>query len=91
VGPKAFGQKTRQKIILDPKRSIRLVFEGERMTGERTITLAPLKGDETKVEVVWNLEPEGVPGFVEGIMRGQIDKATEEALRKVGEAAEGLP
>jgi len=30
---------------------------------------------------------DGVPGFVEGIVKNQIAKVTEDALRKVAEAA----
>jgi len=87
VGPRGFAQKTRQKIVLDPKRSIRLSLEGEQIAGERTIVLTPMSKNETRVEVAWDLVLDGVPGFVEGIVKNQVAKVTEDALRKVAEAA----
>jgi len=87
VGPRGFAQKTRQKIVLDPKKSIRLSLEGEQIAGERTIVLTPMSKNETRVEVAWDLVLDGVPGFVEGIVKNQIAKVTEDALRKVAEAA----
>ena len=87
VGPRGFAQKTRQKIVLDPKRSIRLSLEGEQIAGERTIVLTPMSKNETRVEVAWDLVLDGVPGFVEGMVKNQIAKVTEDALRKVAEAA----
>jgi hypothetical protein len=88
VGPRGFAQKTRQKIVLDPKRSIRLSLEGEQIAGERTIILVPISKSETRVDVAWDLALDGVPGFVEGIVKNQIVKVTEDALKKVAEAAE---
>ena len=87
VGPRGFAQKTRQKIVLDPKKSIRLSLEGEQIAGERTIVLTPMSKNETRVEVAWDLVLDGVPGFVEGIVKNQVAKVTEDALRKVAEAA----
>ena len=87
VGPRGFAQKTRQKIVLDPKRSIRLSLEGEQIAGKRTIVLTPMSKNETRVEVAWDLVLDGVPGFVEGIVKNQVAKVTEDALSKVAEAA----
>jgi carbon monoxide dehydrogenase subunit G len=90
VGPRAFAQKTRQTLVFSPKKSIRLSIEGESMSGERTIMVSPAGEAETTVEVVWGLELNGVPGFVEGIVKGQISKVTEEALKKIATEAERL-
>jgi len=87
VGPRGFAQKTRQKIVLDPKRSIRLSLEGEQIAGKRTIVLTPMSKNETRVEVAWDLVLDGVPGFVEGIVKNQVAEVTEDALSKVAEAA----
>src|SRR2546426_2270051 len=88
VGPSGFRQKTKQTLVLKPKRSIKLSMSGETISGERVIMVSPLGGNETKVEVVWSLQLQGVPGFVDGIVSGQISKITEEALKKIAEAAE---
>jgi len=88
VGPRGFAQKTKQKIVLDPKKTIKLVLEGDQIAGERTIILVPISNNETRVDVAWDLVLDGVPGFVEGIIKNQITKVTEEALKKVAAAAE---
>jgi uncharacterized protein YndB with AHSA1/START domain len=88
VGPRGFAQKTKQKIVLDPKKSIRLSLRGDQIEGERTILLVPKSRSQTRVEVAWVLELDGVPGFVEGIVKNQIVKVTDEALKKVADVAE---
>ncbi len=88
IGPSGFGQKTKQTLVLNPKRSIKLSISGETIAGERVMMVSPLGSKETNVEVVWNLQLQGVPGFVDGIVKGQISKITEEALKKIAEAAE---
>jgi hypothetical protein len=83
VGPRAFARKSRQTLVLNPKRSIELTMAGESMEGGRKIVLVPLGKNSTRVDVSWTLEVKDVPGFVQGIVKGQISKATEEALKKV--------
>ena len=89
VGPRGFAQKTRQKLVLDPRKSVKLSLKGEQIAGERTILLLPLGNEKTRVEVTWSLRLSGLPGFVEGIVKNQIAKVTDEALRKIGDEAEG--
>lgn len=88
VGPRAFAQRSRQTLVLDPRRSIKLTMSGEGMGGERRIVFVPTGEDSTRVDVSWNLEVKNVPGFVQGIVRGQISKATEDALKKFKKEAE---
>jgi carbon monoxide dehydrogenase subunit G len=89
VGPSGFAQKTKQKLVLDPEaKSIVLSLDGDRMKGERTILLVPTGTNETRIEVAWDLSLNGLPGFVENIVRNQISKATEKALKKIAETAE---
>ena len=91
VGPRAFAHKGRQILVLDPKRSIELSMAGAGMGGERKIVLTPTGEGRTRVDVSWNIEVANVPGFVQGIVKGQISKATEGALKKFKEEAEGAP
>jgi Polyketide cyclase / dehydrase and lipid transport len=91
VGPRAFAQKSRQTLVLDPKKSIGLTMTGDAMTGERMIILVPMGKNSTRVDVSWKLEVKGVPGFVQGIVKGQIAKATDDALKKFKREAEGAP
>jgi carbon monoxide dehydrogenase subunit G len=92
VGPRAFAHKGRQTIVLTPKKSIGLTMAGEGLGGERTITLVPSGESSTRVDVSWKIDVKDVPGFVQGIVKGQISKATEDALKKFGdEAVRGRP
>ncbi len=88
VGPRGFSQKTKQTVRLEPKKSISLSFQGDGISGERTIVVIPLADGSTKVDVAWSLDLRDVPGFVEGIVKNQIAKVTEEALEKIAEASE---
>ena len=88
VGPRAFAQKSMQTLVLDPKKSIELTMTGEAMEGERRIVLVPMGKNSTRVDVSWTLDVKGVPGFVQGIVRGQIAKATEDALKRFKKEAE---
>lgn len=47
-----------------------------------TVTLVPKGVDVTQVDVSWKMEVKNVPGFVQGIVKGQISKATEDALKR---------
>jgi uncharacterized protein YndB with AHSA1/START domain len=88
VGPKAFSHKSHQVIVFDPKKTVRLTMTGGPMDGERTITLVPMGKNTTRVDVEWDLKLKDVPGFVQSLVKGQISKTTEQALRKIAKAAE---
>ena len=75
---------TRQTLVLDPRKSIKLTMAGAPMTGERNLVLVPLGKNKTRIDVSWRFQVNDVPGFVQGIVRGQISKATEEAPSKPG-------
>src|SRR5438128_1957680 len=88
VGPRAFSNKSHQTLVLDPKKSIKLTMAGATMAGERSLVLVPLGKNNTRIDVSWIFEVKEVPGFVQGLVKGQISKATEEALKKIKEEAE---
>jgi carbon monoxide dehydrogenase subunit G len=91
VGPGAFARKSRQTLVLEPKRSIGMTMAGEGMGGERNIILVPTGENSTRVDVSWSLEVKGVPGFVQNIVKSQISKATDAALKKIKKEAERGP
>ena len=92
VGPGAFARKSMQTLVLEPKRSIGMTMAGEGMGGERKIVLVPTGENSTRVDVSWSLEVKGVPGFVQNIVKSQISKATDGALKKIKKEAErGTP
>ncbi len=92
VGPRAFAHKSKQTLVFDPKRSIGLTMTGEGMDGRASRSPSlPMGKNGTRVEVSWKLEVKNVPGFVQGIVKGQISKATEDALKKFKNEAERVP
>jgi carbon monoxide dehydrogenase subunit G len=88
VGPSGFSHRSRQALVLDPKKSIKLKMTGDAMTGERTIVLVPLGKNSTRVDVEWNFELKNVPGFVQSFVKKQISKVTDKALTKIAADAE---
>jgi len=54
VGPGAFARKSRQTLVLEPKRSIGMTMTGEGMGGERKIILVPTGENSTRVDVSWS-------------------------------------
>jgi Polyketide cyclase / dehydrase and lipid transport len=88
VGPRAFSHTTRQTLILDAKRSISLTFKGDSIVGGRTMVLVPGGENATRIDVAWEFELKDVPGFVQGIVKNQISKATDDALSKIAAEAE---
>jgi carbon monoxide dehydrogenase subunit G len=91
VGPGAFARKSTQTLVLEPKRSIGMTMAGEGMGGERKIILVPTGENSTRVDVSWSLEVKGVPGFVQNIVKSQISKATDAALKKIKKEVERGP
>jgi hypothetical protein len=91
TGPRGFSHTSHQTLVLDPKKSIKLTMAGEPMTGERNLVLVPLSRDSTRVDVSWAFEVKGVPSFVQGIVKGQISRVTDEGLKKIKEEAERAP
>jgi ribosome-associated toxin RatA of RatAB toxin-antitoxin module len=88
VGPKTFSHKSHQVLVFEPKKTIRLTMTGGPMDGERTITFVPVSKESTRVDVEWDLKLKDVPGFVQTIVKGQIGKATDDALKKIKQEAE---
>jgi uncharacterized membrane protein len=88
VGPRAFSHRSHQIITLDPQRSIKLIMTGAQMDGERMITFVPMGKRSTRVDVEWDLQLKEVPGFVKGLVEGQMSRATDKALDRIAEAAE---
>jgi hypothetical protein len=78
-----------QILTLHPKDSVILNQTEGPITGIRTMTLSPSANNssETKIDVSWNIDLSGVPLIGKGFAKDGIFKATEEALKKIGEAA----
>ncbi len=78
-----FKHKARQTIILNPKKSIEVKMDEGPLQGTRITTLRQVDRIKTRIDVAWSFIPSGVPNFVHGIIKNEISKGTEEALKKI--------
>ncbi len=81
------GHDGRQTVTLTPKESVEVNMTQGPMTGTRITTLTPLGGSRTRVVVRWNVEFH-MPAFVRSMVKQEIGKVTERALRRITEEAE---
>ena len=79
----AMNFRSLQTVVLNPKRSIETTMTEGVMTGSRTITLSPLGGERTKVDVSWDIEMPGIPSLFKGNVKNGIAKGTEGALDSI--------
>lgn len=57
------------------------------ITGSRVITLSPLPGNETNIDVLWNIDMSGIPFFAKGFTKDGFTKVTEQALNRLTQVA----
>jgi hypothetical protein len=83
------NDKAHQIITLHPKDPIILNQTEGPITGTRTMTLSVSNNDnnETKIDVLWNVDLSRIPIIGKGFAKDGIFKTTEEALKKIMEAA----
>ena len=58
------------------------------MLGTRKISLIELGQNKTKIQVNWNFEMKGVPGFALGFVKDNISEATDKALEQIAKAVQ---
>ncbi len=80
--------KSLQTLVLEPKKAVRLTMRKGPMLGTRVITLSPLGENKTKIEVAWDFEMKGVPGFALGFVKDNISEGTDKALELIAKKAE---
>ncbi len=80
------GRKGTQRILLSPKRSVRLELVGGPLRGSRSINLTPLGGNRTRIDVSWNIEFSEIPAFAQGFVRSRLEESTHEALDRIAKA-----
>jgi len=84
------GAKNLQTLTIDPstKTSTLTMTKGP-MLGSRKITLSSMDGDKkTKIQVHWQFELKGVPGFAQGFVKDNISEVTEKALAAIAEESQ---
>jgi len=80
--------KSLQTLVLNPKKSIFLTMTKGPMLGTRKIILDSLNEDKTRIDITWEFELKGIPGFAQGFVKENISQATDEALNRIGEETE---
>lgn len=79
--------KSFQTLTVDPEqKSSTLTMTKGPMLGSRKIVLSPIDaGKKTRIDVNWKFEIQGIPGFAQGFVKGNISEVTEKALAAIAE------
>ena len=81
--------KAHQTIILNPKKSVTLTMTKGPIQGTRITTLDQVDdGSKTRIDILWNFRPSGVPEFVHDMVKSEISKGTKDALQKIANELE---
>jgi hypothetical protein len=79
--------KSVQTLVLEPMKSTTLTMTKGPMLGTRKLVLSSLDGNRTRIDVSWEFEMKGVPGFALGFIQENISQVTEKALALIAGAA----
>lgn len=77
----------RQKVTLEPEKSIHIDITDGPLRGSKIITLIPV-GDMTRVDVAWDIKLAGFLGMFTGMVKKHIGEGTLEALDRIAKAVE---
>jgi hypothetical protein len=77
----------RQTVTLNPKRSVEVKMTEGPMIGTRVTALNSLSNSKTRIEISWSIEFR-VPPFVQSMVKVEVAKGTEKALKKIAKEAE---
>ena len=81
--------KSVNTLTLDPAaKSTTLTLTKGPMLGTRTIALTDLGDGRTRIDVEWEFEMKGVPGFAMGFVKDNISDVTEKSLAEIAGKAE---
>lgn len=79
--------KCRQTVVLKPKSSVEIAITEGPLKGTKIITLSR-SGNNTKIDVVWDIKLSGFLGMFTGMVKKHISEGTEEALVRIAKAVE---
>jgi hypothetical protein len=85
VGPQ--NASAHEIITLFPKHSVITNVTQGPITGSRVVTLTPLPGNKTNIDVLWNIDMSGIPFFAKGFAKDGFAKVTEQALNRLTQIA----
>jgi ribosome-associated toxin RatA of RatAB toxin-antitoxin module len=84
--------KSRQTILLNPKKSVEITMTDGPVRGTRVVTVSPMDGDnnktKTKIEISWNIELSGIPILGRGTVKNNLANDTKEALSRIAKVVE---
>jgi hypothetical protein len=84
VGPQ--NANAHEIITFHPKQSVITNVTQGPITGSRIVTLSPLSGNKTNIDILWNIDMSGIPFFAKGFAKDGFTKATEHALDRLTQA-----
>ncbi len=79
--------RCRQTVTLDPKKSVTINITEGPLKGAKKVTLSSV-GDNTRVDVAWDIKLAGFLGMFSGMVKKHIAEGTEEALERIAKAVE---
>ena len=79
--------RCRQTVVLKPKSSVEIAITEGPLNGTKIITLSP-SGNNTKIDVVWDIKLSGFLSMFTGMVKKHISEGTEEALVRIAKAVE---
>jgi ribosome-associated toxin RatA of RatAB toxin-antitoxin module len=84
--------KSRQTILLNPKKSVEMTMTEGPVNSTRVITLIPLDADnnnnKTKIDISWNIELSSVPILGRSIVKNNLANDTKEALSRIAKVVQ---
>jgi carbon monoxide dehydrogenase subunit G len=82
-------EKSLQTLVADPDQwATTLTMTKGPVLGTRRMTLTRVGKNRTRIDVDWDVEMKGVPGFALGFAKAGISEATGKALSEIAEDAE---
>ena len=84
--------KSRQTILLNPKKSVEITMTEGPVKGTRVVTLIPLDADnnnnKTNIDISWNIDLSNIPILGRSIVKNNLANDTKEALSRIAKVVE---
>jgi len=88
-GPIGEAKSVQTLVVDSAQKTTTLTMTKGPMLGTRKISLSNSSDNETKIDVRWEFEMKGVPGFAIGFVEDNISDVTEKSLAQIAKEAEG--
>ncbi len=81
------NSKCMETVVLTPLNSIEVIITDGPIKGTKTISLNDLN-NKTNVKVVWEIKLSGMMSVFSSMLKGHIERGTEDALERISLEAE---